>query len=194
MAILDWIYPKKCLGCGVGGRYVCEECQRGIERRGESLKYVGIVRQAIKEIKYRGVYDLVDELVEIWNPSRLDGVNIVTCVPMWKGKLLKRGYNQAELIAKNLAERWGVKYLDLLVRTRETKPMYGLSKAGRLENIQDAFELSSVGRAICLNASLRTTRIVLVDDVMTSGATIRECKNTLNMLPNTQIYTIALSK
>ena len=171
MAILDWIYPKKCLECGEIGRYVCMACQSGTQRKGESLKYTGIVRKVIKEIKYRGSYDLVHELVELWAPRRPAGDVLVTSVPMWAGKRRVRGYNQAELIAREVARIWKVRYQDLLVRNRETKPMYGLDKSARIENIKGAFTAKSR-----INTD---NTIVLIDDVWTSGATILECARVL---------------
>ncbi|TXH05028.1 MAG: ComF family protein [Candidatus Moraniibacteriota bacterium] len=188
MAIIDWIYPKKCLGCQIRGRYFCLECQRGIGRRGESLEYRGIVRYGIKEIKYRGMYDLVSELVEIWHPGRPEGEIVVTSVPMWQSKRWWRGYNQAELIAKEVAKRWGVEYLETLVRNRETRPMYGLKKSERLENVRGAFEIN-VHRLQIANVH----KLILIDDVWTSGATIQECKRVLKRAGWKMVIPMALA-
>ena len=186
MAIIDWIYPKKCLGCQRSGRYFCLECQRGIRRRGESLEYRGIVRHGIKEIKYRGLYDLTSELVDIWRPKKPEFNVLVTSVPMWKRKRWWRGYNQAELIAKEVARRWGVEYIETLVRNRETKPMYGLKKGERLENVKDAFVLSP-------KLEIRNKTLVLIDDVWTSGATIEECVRVLNRAGWKKVIPMALA-
>jgi len=186
MAILDWIYPKKCLGCGASGHYFCQVCQRWIGRRGECLEYQGIVRQAIKEIKYRGIYTLVSELVEIWNPER-PGVDVlVTSVPMWKDKRRVRGYNQAELIAREVARLWGVDYLETLVRNRETRPMYGLSRKARQDNIRNAFQQNP-------KLEIRDKTLVLIDDVWTSGATIGECTRVLKRAGWKKIIPMALA-
>lgn len=185
MAILDWIYPKKCLECGEIGRYICPRCQGGIQRKGESLKYTGVVRKVIKEIKYRGSYDLVHELVELWAPRRPAGDVLVTSVPMWAGKKRVRGYNQAELIAREVARIWGVGYQELLVRNRETKPMYGLDKSARIENIRGAFTAKS--RIFTNNT------IVMIDDVWTSGATILECARLLKQSGVQKIILLALA-
>lgn len=174
MAILDWIYPKKCLGCGQGGAYICLDCRKEIGRRGESLAYKGLVRKAIKEVKYRGIYGLVSELVEIWNPEKIGGEVVVTSVPMWHIKKLSRGYNQAELIAREVARRWGVEYLELLIRKRETKTMYGLSRNSRIANVRGAFSVI-VQSQLAKNSKI----IVLIDDVRTSGATQQECSRLL---------------
>lgn len=205
MGILDWIYPKKCLGCDAEGRYFCQSCQRQVRRRGSGLAYQGIVRRAIKEIKYRGTYDLVAELVEIWIPKRPEGEVLVTSVPMWGGKKWVRGYDQAELIARVVARRWGVEYRELLVRTRETRPMYGLKKGEREENVRGAFEINpkskiSNYKQIQNSTQIRNTKyemrnriLVLIDDVWTSGATIRECVRVLKQAGWEKVLPMALA-
>lgn len=205
MGILDWIYPKKCLGCQIRGRYFCLECQRRIGRRGESLEYQGIVRRAIKEIKYRGMYDLVSELVDIWGPEKPEVDVLVTSVPMWRGKKRVRGYNQAELIARVVARRWGAEYVELLLRSRETRPMYGLKKGEREENVRGAFEINpkskiSNYKQIQNSTQVRNTKyemrnriLVLIDDVWTSGATIRECVQVLKQAGWEKVLPMALA-
>lgn len=188
MAILDWIYPKKCLGCSARGSYVCQTCQGMIQRRGNSLKYEGIVRKLIKEIKYRGTYDLVSELVEIWGPKTPGGDIFVTSVPMWKEKKRARGYNQAELIAREVARRWGVDYLELLIRKRETKPMYGLDREKRLINVKNAF-------TVITDIELPISKyVILVDDLITSGTTIRECVYELKRAGFERIIVLSLAR
>lgn len=177
MAILDWIYPKKCLGCGGWGCYICQSCQRSIKRRGDGLRYEGVIRQAIKEIKYRGTYDLVTELVSIWSPQKLPGKVLVTAVPMWVGKQKKRGYNQAELIGREVAKQWGATYVELLTRVRATRPMYGLDRISRKINVGGAFQTINQ-RAVISEQKMKMT-VVLIDDVWTSGATINECASAL---------------
>lgn len=188
MAILDWIYPKKCLGCGKRGRDICLECRVQIQRRGGSLEYTGLVRRMIKEIKYRGTYSLVSELVEIWDPARPHGEWVVSSIPMWRGKMRQRGYNQAEVIARIVAKRWGVGYVELLERVRQTRPMYGLGRGERRENVRGAF------KARGLRQRSRGKGVVLVDDVWTSGATLEEGVKTLKQAGWTQVYPVALAR
>jgi competence protein ComFC len=204
-AILDWIYPKKCLECGSWEGYICTHCQQGIGRRGASLRYEGVVRKSLKEIKYRGTYDLVAELVEIWNPTIRDQYAVssdrllVTAVPMWVGKQRKRGYNQAELIGREVAKRWGVGYQDLLVRNRDTKPMFGLSRKARLDNIRNAFrlnpklELLNLKQNQNLKLKYQDKIVALIDDVSTSGATINECASVLKRAGWEKVVCMALA-
>lgn len=175
VGLVDWIYPCKCVNCGAGRSYVCQRCRRLIGRKGASLRYTGVVRKIMKAIKYRGTYDMVKELVEIWDPPAPDQVTetIVTWVPMWEPKRKLRGFDQAELIAREVGRRWGVEPRALLMRARETKPMYGLNKSERAENVRGAFRL---------NPKFKITnykQVVLVDDVWTTGATMRECVRVL---------------
>ena len=170
------IFPKQCVGCSREGSYICDKCRKDIQADGISLRYRGVVRKLIKEIKYRSTSDMISELVELWSQRvgniPVDRGSIVTSVPMYKTKQRKRGYNQAELIARQLAKRWGCEYRELLARKRETKPMYGLAEQERSRNVKDAFELLD-------NESTHGQMIICVDDIMTTGATLLECVRVL---------------
>lgn len=176
MGLLDLIYPKRCLGCDNYGKYICEVCGSAAQVRGGALAYEGIVRKALKEIKYRGSFDMVEELVALWRANvRTTMVRgVVTSVPMWRGKERVRGFNQAELIAREMARGWRLPYNRLLERTRNTVPMYGLDRKSREENVRGAFGL--------LNQYIvkpMPSTAILVDDVWTTGATMRECERVL---------------
>ncbi|GAB4026397.1 MAG: hypothetical protein Fur0011_1990 [Candidatus Microgenomates bacterium] len=145
------------------------------------------MRKIIKEVKYRGSYDLLNELVEIWMPQRPQGPVIVTSVPMWEKKKRVRGYNQAELIAREVARRWSVEYYEALVRNRDTQPMYGLKKCERLENVRGAFILHP-------KFEVKNKTLVLIDDVWTSGATTRECVAELKRAGLKQIIVLSLAR
>ena len=190
MSIIDLIYPKRCVGCARGGRYICEKCTMGIKRSGESLKYAGVVRKGIKEIKYRGSYAMAQELVDIWNPVRAENPSLVTAVPMWEPKRKKRGFNQAELIGRVLSERWKVEYREMLVRTRDTKPMYGLNREQRKENVMAAFGIIASNQPYML----KQQNVILVDDVWTTGSTMRECANVLYEAGAAQINMMTLAR
>lgn len=179
MGIVDWVYPKRCVGCGREGKYVCDVCRGKVTTSGESLRYEGAVRKLLKEIKYRGTHDMVSELVELWEEKIGEGVTFstnvtVTAVPTWWKKMRQRGFNQAELLARELARIRGARYLDMLIRTRETKPMYGLSREERQKNIEGAFGPKTMQREL-----KSEDVVVLVDDVYTTGATMRECRGVL---------------
>ncbi len=198
MNLLDWIYPRRCVGCKSEGKYICDNCRKLIGRVDDSLKYRGVVRKILKEIKYRGTYDMVREVVKLWDPRISDQCAVygqrmvVTAVPMWEGKKRLRGFNQAELIAREVARRCEVVYVELLRRTRVTTPMYGLKRWEREVNVEGAFEV----RDQCMVQSLQdsNTTVILVDDVWTSGATMRECVRTLKLAGFTQVLCMTLAR
>ena len=163
---------------------------------GESLRYQGVVRKAIKEVKFRGSHDIIKELVVIWNPYFSERYRefrdqvIVSAVPMWWQKERVRGFNQAALIAKLVALEWRVAYGELLMRTRDTKPMYGLDRKNREKNVSNAFALNTK-----IQRSHNKHRVViLIDDVWTSGATMRECARVLRGNGVAEVRTITLAR
>ena len=105
---------------------------------------------------------MIQELVYLWE-QKVDmkvGNGVVTAVPMWAQKEKKRGFNQAVLVAREIAKRWELRYVELLVRTRDTKPMYGLDRTSRQKNVSNAFALIHKNQAL----SLKHERVILVDD------------------------------
>jgi ComF family protein len=141
-------------------------------------KYEGAVKRSIGKLKYDGHRSISDfygeSLAAKWQkfappvPTKL----IILPVPLHPDKLASRGFNQAELIARKFCQLIGAK-LDLsLHRTRSTVAQFGLSKSARRENVEGAFAL--------VNSSLRAgDTILLVDDIYTTGATVREIATVL---------------
>lgn len=151
--------------------------------------YEGMVRKAIKLLKYQRVKDLIPEfstvITQILQYSRrdistsmiyiieVDNPTIVP-VPLHSLREKSRWFNQSELLAKSIAEEFHLNFQhDILVRTKFSKPQAGLLKKDRLQNIKDSFKLTP-------NAQLLTpSSVILFDDVWTTGATMRECVNVL---------------
>lgn len=130
------------------------------------LPYKGLVQKCLKKVKYKSNWDIV-ECLNILCKFELIPEMTVTYVPMWKKKEQERGFNQAEMVAKLVAAGHQIK---LLERSRETKPMFGLSKIERQNNIENVFRF--VGESC-------PEKVMLVDDVWTTGATMRECAKVL---------------
>lgn len=148
----------------------------------------------IKEIKYRGVYQMVEELVERWDPekpSEFDLDLVVTSVPMWRQKIKSRGFNQAQLMAVALARKWGLTYLEIIERERETKPMYGLNKRERLDNVKNAFRPRE---NVSEPALAKMSGVILVDDVWTSGATLEECARSIRGKWRVKVLPMAVAR
>ncbi len=139
--------------------------------------YQGTARDTIRTFKYRGMTHLGGELAQLLLPALSSllkegkkGV-IVVAVPLHRKKLKERGFNQSDLIARQLARLAGLKHDSrALIRTRITEPQYGLSKLKRSANVKDAFSASP---------RVEGKSVILIDDVLTSGATALACRDAL---------------
>lgn len=98
--------------------------------------------------------------------------DFVTCVPLTKKKLRKRGYNQSELLAKDCAKLLGTDFENALIKSRDTTDQHELKAKERLKNLKDAFE---VNKSVDINGKT----VLLCDDIKTTGATLYECRKTL---------------
>jgi ComF family protein len=111
--------------------------------------------------------------------DKISEYDVITSVPMYVKKQRVRGYNQAELIALELAERGGVEYRVLLRRKVETTPQSSLNKNDRAKNVIGAFE--------AVTEPLYDKRILIVDDILTTGSTLNECSKMLKGIGAAQV-------
>lgn len=125
-------------------------------------------------------------------------------IPLSSKRFKKRGYNQSEILAKELSKKFDFSVLNCLIRTRETKTQVGLTKEKRKENISGAFALNEKYRSPFDTLDTRDTRgtlpilahknIILIDDVLTSGATISEACNVLKRAGSSKVWAVAFAK
>jgi ComF family protein len=153
-------------------------------------RYEGSVREAIRRLKYRRnislglilakyLSNLVDNLG--W------GIDLVIPVPLGVARLRERGYNQTVLIARPFALETGLPYSARgLNRVRETRSQVGLSYDQRQHNVKDAFEADT--------EIVDRQRILVIDDVTTSGATLNSCGNALIKAGAKEVYAITLAR
>ena len=138
----------------------------------------GIVRQIIHEFKYgRQIY--LRHLVGRWLNSALDDerlrqshFDVIVPVPLHPTRQRERGFNQASLLAELLSAQTSIPAKPLLERTRYTTTQTALDRSERMENLHNAFRLRK-------NADVRGLRVLLVDDVLTTGSTLNECARLL---------------
>lgn len=109
-------------------------------------------------------------------------------IPLHAKKFKKRGYNQAEILAKILAKKFGFEMVDCLERIRETRSQVGLNKKERQKNIKGAFALKKN------SADFKNRRVVLVDDVLTTGSTFSEATYVLKREGDREVWAVALAK
>lgn len=155
----------------------------------KATTYDGPAQRMIRRLKYDDdrlvACDLADLMFSSFRAITQDQ-NLIVCpnnliitpVPLHKSKTRQRGYNQAGLLALQLFKKMRrlhrSRYEELLERTRETSPMFGLNRKERFENVQMAFACHRFSPQY-----LKGKTIILVDDVFTSGATLKECARTL---------------
>jgi ComF family protein len=111
----------------------------------------------------------------------------VTAVPLHKTRLKLRGYNQSELLARTVAEKLGSNFLSLLTKTRFTIPQIKLSRTERLENLQNVFALK-------LESQIVPEKILLIDDVATTGTTLNECAHVLKQAGAAEVWGLVIAK
>jgi ComF family protein len=186
-SVLDLVYPPRCGGCDRRGVWFCDACRasivparddargvNGIDRVLSAGEFSGHLRRAIHNLKYEGDTPLARPLARMLYEFILDdrslefhdGVAHILPVPLHRTRYRRRGYNQSNLLARNLALMLGLPLTEGLVRSRHTRPQVGLNPAERRQNVEGAFEWLG-GEAPSI--------ILLVDDVCTTGATLSAC-------------------
>lgn len=136
------------------------------------LFYTGAAKEAIKRFKFKSEYAYGDVLGKIMREyvgayPHLKEFDAVTAVPLSKQRLNERGYNQSEILAKYVCQGTGLEYCDCVERIRNTKRQSGLRGSERTKNVKNAFSADS--------KTVRGKRIILVDDICTTGNTLNAC-------------------
>lgn len=186
------LFPARCLLCGEPvppGESFCPDCRRDVpekpwERRysvpGSAegllvlspLLYEGGCREAVHRFKFRGERALAKPFGRAMAQAVrcLGPFDAAAWVPMTEAGRRKRGYDQSRLLAEAAAGALGIPCLSLLEKTRETGIQHELSRRGREENVKNAYR--AVRRADGMT-------VLLVDDIVTTGSTLRECAGAL---------------
>lgn len=200
--LLDTLFPPRCVGCRLVGELLCAECVGQIPlvdfpvcaRCGDTVVaeglcaqcrvaplqidcirsvayFEGVLRKAVHWLKYRGRTALAEPLgalmVAYWEQYPMP-VDSVVPVPLHPARLRERGFNQAALLAREMARQVGlVVDVRTLTRRRATASQVGLNAVQRKENVRGAFG--------CSEGSLVGRRVLLVDDVCTTGSTLEAC-------------------
>lgn len=191
-----------CPSCGrqffSGPDHLCGSCEQDqpfydIARAGGI--YRDTLLEAIQKLKYQGGVHLARELgmwlAQCWEEyGSGDPVDMVIPVPLHPRRIRMRRFNQSILLARVVSKRLGLPCDPLtLVRSRDTLPQVGLSVSERKKNVRDAFGICG-GRG----RLLKGTSILLIDDVMTTGATIGECARTLKKSGAAKVCVLTLAR
>lgn len=209
--LLDLLFPPKCPFCQsileTPADPVCPACQKSLPwlvgRAGERkvdftqgccspLAYRGAVREAIHRYKFSGVRAYARPFGLLMAQCVQDrpemAADLVTWAPLSRKRRRERGYDQGELLARAMAKRLGLPAVPTLVKARHTQPQSGLDSAeARRANALGAY-------ALLPGADAAGKRVLLADDVVTSGATLSECARTLLEAGAAEVWCVTLAQ
>ncbi len=233
MNFLDLLFPRRCVGCGRIGNYFCKQCRLKIESITYPIcpvcgspaidgathprcqtkytidgltsffRYDGIIRKAVKLLKYQFVSDLTKEFISLTPLSSLQPIThnsspiTLIPIPLHPSRLRFRGFNQAEVLGKLIANKSKIPMrTDILKRIKKTTPQVEMKdRKKRLANMEGVFSVNqsalrqSSGQAV----SNYQSTIFLFDDVFTTGATMCVAANVLKRAGMGKVWGVVMA-
>lgn len=209
--VLNLLFPPKCGFCGkINSDYLCKKCE--IKLRKFKIKkeiqtsknqefskhicaynYKEEIRSKIIDYKFNDKPELSNTFVKLLLNNKkicgfLENYDIIIPVPMHPKKQIQRGYNQTELIAKKIAKELSIVYVkDVLYKQKHTETQSSLDKISRASNVKDAYSLKNMQK-------INGKRVVLFDDIYTTGSTAKECSKVLKQAGAKEIVVLTLAK
>lgn len=201
---LEVIYPReeKCYVCNKEGRkIICDKCNRKIDRANDILEVEGfnlyicsyysfIIKDLILRLKYKGDFHAGEILVLLLEEKiKKENLNIdyITYVPIAKDAMKKKEFNQCEYLAKELGKRLDKKVAQVLKKKNKVKEQKTLTKEERDKNVSKAFEIIDL-------KLLEGKNILLLDDVITTGSTLKYCTLELKKIKDIEIFLLTIAK
>lgn len=216
--LLDVTYPRRCAGCGARGAWLCDRCEAALACFAPPLcvscgipealgvcrcdelpaaiecvrsigPYGGWLRGAVVQVKYHGEWARAPQLAGFLARACADQapVDALVPVPLHSSRRKQRGFNQTEKLAEELSREMAPPVEHLLHRTRKTTPQVRLDAEGRQANVEGAFALAP-GRSVA------GMRLLLVDDVITTGATLGACAQVLHAAGATSVCVVTVAR
>jgi len=214
MGLLELLMPGACAGCGRYGELLCAPCLASLRPAGADADrfaaadpgivvgdamelamaafiHEGTLRRVLQRLKYGGAGRLATPLARASVPAlralvAQTGPAPLVPVPVHAARRRQRGYNQAELLATELGRLAGLPVLDLLLRHRPTTRQHDLGRAARLHNLRGALGVRSAAQAPDV--------AILVDDILTTSATLEACAETLRRHSVSRVFGFAVAR
>ena len=211
-SLLNLIYPPKCGICGkLNENFLCNKCYKILENDAKfnvdkfektenefdehiyMFKYEGAIRRIILQYKFQEKSYLYKTIVNFLLKNKkmfeiIKTYDTIVPVPISKKRKRTRGYNQSYLIAKDIANIVGIKLENrVLFKTKNIIEQSKLNKEDRLENIKGVYEIRNIKRVM-------NKKILLFDDIYTTGSTVIECCRMLNIAKPSKIGVLTIAK
>lgn len=205
---LNILFPKVCLNCGKQGEsYLCSSCFLAFDLKFRIFpvqnkyfdfliylgKYKDEIRNKLLQFKFYNKAYINEYFLEFLLKDKnicdfLKSFDLIIPVPMYKDKKSRRGYNQTELFAKNLGKNLNLSYAeDILIKFKENKTQSLLPKDERAKNVKDVFKIKNFFK-------IKDKKIILIDDIFTTGATIQICSKLLKKAGAASIIALVIAK
>ena len=200
--LIEVVYPREsyCIICKEEDCFgICTNCKKSIKIINEVYQdevisygyYGGVLKDLILKFKYKNNFtagDILAEFLEEYITKNLKYKEyIITYIPLSKKSKKSRGFNQCEYIAEKTARDLSIEVLDVLIKQKETKEQKKLKRDERYENIKDAFNIKK-------GIEVKNYNIILIDDVVTTGATLQEAYKLLKKFEVKEIKLLTLAK
>lgn len=206
--LLSAIFPARCALCGrvtSGGRRVCAHCltENPPQARFRKLEagnseqevfcvapypYKGRVRRTILQFKFQGRRERaagLSEALVLALPPRWQTADIITWVPLSAKRLEERGYDQSELLARKVAKATGRPCRKLLTKVQENQVQHSLRREERIKNVQGVYRADP--------CRAHGKRVLLIDDIVTTGSTLGECAGELYKAGAAEVHCAAVA-
>lgn len=215
------LHPQRCVSCDEGlyegENFLCLSCRHHLSlvdavynSKSHDLLFFGrislngsfsllnfnkkgVAQDLIHQLKYRGRQDIGRFLAEWFSPLLIENkvfnnIQAIVPVPLHPRKLKKRGYNQLTTFCEKLSEVYGVPFVNnVLIRTVDHSTQTHLDRIRRWKNVNDIFDVQQ-------SYLLRDKHVLLVDDVITTGATIEACVGALKKIEGVKISLLTIAK
>lgn len=203
-AALDWVFPPRCVGCGRVDTWWCSSCAEDLTALPldpvpyplepfvttfSTGSHTGLLQNAVQALKYYGLTELSTILgarLAATYPLLNMPIDLIVPVPLFNVRLMERGYNQSQILCTALAEQIGIPTSDALTRERDTGSQVGLNREERLSNVESAFTADA--------AQVAGKTLLIVDDVRTTGATLKACAQAALSAGSGAVYALTLSR
>ncbi|MCS7202505.1 MAG: ComF family protein [Dictyoglomus sp.] len=220
--LLELFFPSKCVFCGVYLEgYICPKCINKLNFARNFCIFCGVPLTSLENICYNckkeeriiDGLELLGYYKERWEiliqkfkfenkpylaktfaylgkekiKKRDWHIDFITYVPMERRKELKRGFNQAEILARFLGRELNIKVINILIQKKPILEQKSLEYKERIKNVKDAYKMNS-------GINIEGRNILLVDDVYTTGATLKECAKELKKGKASKVFSFVICK